>query len=89
MDDQQIPRTELIKIQEFLSDVSETNEDTEYSPSQEYIVNSIIQLVKQHGNTSITEDFDVPYIHPMITIQKWIEELKLIVKEVLQKNSLQ
>ena len=88
MEEQQIPRSELIKIQEFLSVVSETNEDTEYDPSQEYIVNSIIELVKQHGNTSITEDFDVPYIHPMITIQKWIEELKLIVKDVLQEKNL-
>jgi len=88
MEEQQIPRSELIKIQEFLSVVSETNEDTEYDPSQEYIVNSIIELVKQHGNTSITEDFDVPYIHPMITIQKWIEELKLIVNDVLREKNL-
>ena len=87
MEEQQIPRSELIKIQEFLSVVSETNEDTEYDPSQEYIVNSIIELVKQHGNTSITEDFDVPYIHPMITIQKWIEELKLIVNDVLREKN--
>jgi len=87
MEEQQIPRSELIKMQEFLSVVSETNEDTEYDPSQEYIVNSIIKLVKQHGNTSITEDFDVPYIHPMITIQKWIEELKLIVADVLQDKN--
>ena len=88
MEEQQIPRSDLIKIQEFLSVVSETNEDTEYDPSQEYIVNSIIELVKQHGNTSITEDFDVPYIHPMITIQKWIEELKLIVNDVLREKNL-
>jgi len=88
MNEQQIPRSELIKIQEFLSAVSETNEDTEYDPSQEYIVNSIIELVKQHGNTSITEDFDVPYVHPMITIQKWVEELKLIVRDVLQEKKL-
>jgi len=88
MEEQQIPRSELIKIQEFLSVVSETNEDTEYDPSQEYIVNSIIEMVKQHGNTSITEDFDVPYIHPMITIQKWIEELKLIVNDVLREKNL-
>ena len=88
MEEQQIPRSELIKIQEFLSVVSETNEDTEYDPSQEYIVNSVIELVKQHGNTSITEDFDVPYIHPMITIQKWIEELKLIVNDVLREKNL-
>ena len=88
MADPNIPRADLIKIKEFLSTVSETNEDTEYDPSQESIVNSIIDLVKQHGNTSITEDFDIPYIHPMITIQKWIEELKLIVDDILQKNDL-
>ena len=86
MKEQQISKEELVKIQEFLSHVSETNEDTEYDPSQENIVNSIITLVKDQEKTSISEDFDIPFVHPMITIQKWIEELKMIVDDMLTEK---
>ena len=78
-----ISREELLKIQNFLSEVKDTNEDTEYEPDQEYIVDAIIRLVKEQEKTSITEDFNVPYIHPMITVQKWSEELKQIVDKLL------
>ena len=83
MSEQQISKGELIKIKDFLSRVSHTNEDTQYEASQENIVNSIIALVRQQEKTSIIEDFDIPYVHPMITIQKWNEELKLIVDDLL------
>ena len=78
-----IPKYELLKVQRFLSEVKDTNEDTEYDPDQEYIVNTIIQLVKEQEKTSITEDFNVPYIHPMITVQKWSTELKDLVDKLL------
>jgi len=78
-----IPKDELLKVQRFLSEVKDTNEDTEYDPDQEYIVNTIIQLVKEQEKTSITEDFNVPYIHPMITVQKWSTELKDLVDKLL------
>lgn len=65
----------------FLQKVSEMNEDTVYDSSDEYLVNAIIDLVRDKGFTSISEDFDTPFIHPMITIQKWTEELKTIVIE--------
>ncbi|TLU96975.1 hypothetical protein FEM55_06350 [Dyadobacter sediminis] len=70
----------------FLEEVSEVNEDTEYNPSKEYLVKAIQQLVREKGLTSIDEDFETPFVHPMITIQKWVEELKTAVKETLLKN---
>ncbi|WP_141110353.1 hypothetical protein [Dyadobacter psychrophilus] len=65
----------------FLQKVSEMNEDTVYDSSDEYLVNAIIDLVKEQGHTSIAEEFDTPFLHSMITIQKWAEELKVIVIE--------
>jgi hypothetical protein len=71
----------------FLKKTAESNEDTEFDSSQEYLVEDLIRLVKENGNTSIVEDFETPYVHPMITIQKWVEELKLLVAESLRKKS--
>ena len=65
----------------FLQKVSEMNEDTVYDSSEEYLVQAIIKMVDEKGYTSISEDFNTPFIHPMITIQKWSEELKKIVRE--------
>lgn len=71
----------------FLQKVSEMNEDTVYDSSDEYLVNAIIDLVRDKGFTSISEDFNTPFIHPMITIQKWAEELKRIVIENLSEKN--
>lgn len=71
----------LPELLAFLQKVSEMNEDTAYDSSDEHLVNAIIQLVEETGHTSISEEFNTPFIHPMITIQKWNEELKVIVKE--------
>jgi len=79
---------ELLKIQDFLSGVQETNEDTEYDADQEYIVNAIIGLVTEQEKTSIKQDFDIPYIHPMITIQKWNAELKDLADKLLNTDYL-
>lgn len=65
----------------FLQKVSEMNEDTVYDSSEEYLVQAIVKMVDEKGYTSISEDFNTPFIHPMITIQKWSEELKKIVCE--------
>ncbi|MCF2494565.1 hypothetical protein [Dyadobacter chenhuakuii] len=65
----------------FLHKVSEMNEDTVYDSSEEYLVQAIVKMVDEKGYTSISEDFNTPFIHPMITIQKWSEELKEIVRE--------
>ncbi|KAA6437090.1 hypothetical protein FEM33_19455 [Dyadobacter flavalbus] len=70
----------------FLEQVSEVNEDTEYDHSKEYLVEAIKQLVKEKGLTSIDEDFETPFVHPMITVQKWVEELKTTVRETLLEN---
>lgn len=86
LNNQGITRDRLIKIQNFLTEIGETNEDTEFNPSQEAIVDSIIELVNEQGKTSIIEDFNLPYIHPMITVQKWNKELKDIVDDILNKN---
>jgi hypothetical protein len=71
----------------FLEKTAQSNEDTEFDSSEEYLVENLIGLVKENGNTSIVEDFETPYVHPMITIQKWVEELKLLVAESLQEKS--
>jgi hypothetical protein len=71
----------------FLQRVSEMNEDTAYDSLDEPIVDAIIALVREQGHTSIEEDFDQPFIHPMITIQKWVEELKVIVHDEIAGKS--
>ena len=78
-----LEKTSLEEIQAFLARIGESNESTEYSTDQEYIVNGIIELARIKGRTAIVEDFETPYIHAMITIQKWIDELKLIADEAL------
>jgi len=70
----------------FLEEVSEVNEDTEYDSSKEYLVDAIKQFVQDKALTSIQEDFQTPFVHPMITIQKWVEELKTAVKQALVEN---
>lgn len=70
----------------FLEATSEENENTEYDSSKEYLVEGIKQFVKDKELTSIQEEFETPFVHPMITIQKWVEELKTAVKEALVEN---
>ena len=86
MREHKIPKKQLLKIQEFLAEVKDYNEDTEYDPSQEELVDSIKEMVRDQGKTSINEDFEVPYVHPMITIQKWSIELKQMVDDILVKD---
>jgi len=75
----------LAEILSFLNEISEMNEDTEYDSSKEHLVNAIIDFVKTKEKTSIAEDFETPFLHPMITIQKWVEELKLLVEQSMQE----
>lgn len=76
-------KSRLAEVKAFLSKISESNESTEYSAKQEYIVEAIIDLAKAKGRNDIVEEFETPYIHHLITIQKWVEELKLITDEAL------
>ncbi|MBE9462523.1 hypothetical protein ACFP1I_10205 [Dyadobacter subterraneus] len=76
-------KSRLQEIKVFLNKIGETNESTEYSTDQEYIVQSIIELAKIKGRQAIVDDFDTAYIHHLITIQKWVEELKLIADEAI------
>ena len=88
MTDQKHFNKELLnEMLSFLDEISDTNEDTEYDSSKDYLVNAIIDLVKTKEKTSITEDFETAFLHPMITIQKWVEELKLLVKQSIQELS--
>jgi len=80
-------QTKLPEMLTFLENVSEENEDTDYDTSDEHLVNDIIALVKEQGHTSIIEDFNQPFLHPMITVQKWVAELKQIVREEIGKKS--
>ena len=73
----------LLKMYALLERTEETNEDTEYDPADDAVVEALIALVKNKEKTSISEDFETPYIHPMITVQKWAVELKQIVGEAL------
>lgn len=81
--EQNFSKDQLIELKRFLTTVSNSNEDTEFDPSQENIVETIISLVKQQQKTSIIEDFEIPYVHPMITVQKWSEELIMIINDLL------
>jgi GTPase Era involved in 16S rRNA processing len=77
----------LLKIYQFLEKTAETNEATTFDASQELMLEQLMALVKAKGKTSIAEDFATPYVHPMITVQKWVEELKLIVRDALLETS--
>ena len=78
---------ELLRLAEFLDQTAETNEDTEFDSSQDYLVEGLIRLVREKGKTSIVEDFETPYVHPMITVQKWVEELKLLVAQSFREET--
>ncbi|MCE7038860.1 hypothetical protein [Dyadobacter sp. CY312] len=76
-------QNQLVEMRNFMESVSDTNEDTRFKTSQEAIVNAIIELMNKENKTSIVEDFAVPYIHPMITIQKWNVEIKQIIDDLI------
>ena len=76
---------QLHLLRNFLEKVGDTNEDTRYSQEREPLVQLLIDLCIHLEKTSIVEDFEQPFIHPMITVQKWNEELKLIVDEQISK----
>lgn len=76
-------KSRLQEIKVFLSKIDETNESTEYSADQEYIVESIIELAKMKGRQDIVNEFETAYIHHLITIQKWVADLKRIADEAL------
>jgi hypothetical protein len=69
----------------FLEKTAENNEATSFDSVQYPIVEDLIALVKAKGKTSIAEDFETPYVHPMITVQKWVTELKGLVSETLSQ----
>lgn len=79
-------KNKLPQMLAFLQKVSEMNEDTVYDSSDDHLVSEIINLVIERGHTSILEDFNKPFVHPMITIQKWVEELKVIAIENLNEE---
>jgi hypothetical protein len=76
-------RETLLKLYAFLEKTADSNEATTFNATEDPMVEDLISLVKAQGKTSIAEDFEMPFVHPMITIQKWVEELKLIVRESL------
>lgn len=80
---QPIPLNKLMIIRDFLEKVSDTNEDTTFQTSKDPVVEAIVQIAREKQKTSIIEDFDIPYVHPMITIQKWNAELTQIVDDLI------
>lgn len=76
-------KSRLQEIKVFLDKISNTNENTEYSADQQYLVESIIELAKIKGRQDIVDEFETAYIHHLITIQKWVDELKRIADEAL------
>jgi hypothetical protein len=76
-------KSRLEEILAFLSKISSSNENTEYSADQEYLVEAIAGLARSKGRKDIVAEFETSYIHPMITIQKWVDELKFIADEAL------
>ncbi|WP_159473036.1 hypothetical protein [Dyadobacter sp. 3J3] len=80
-----INKSRLQEIKVFLNKIGETNESTEYSTDKEYIVKSIIELVKIKGRQDLVDEFEKAYIHHLITIQKWVIDLKHIADEALNE----
>lgn len=76
-------KSRLQEIKVFLDKIGNTNESTEYSADQQYIVESIIELAKFKRRQDIVDEFETAYIHHLITIQKWVDDLKLIADEAL------
>ncbi|MCF0058691.1 hypothetical protein [Dyadobacter sp. CY356] len=78
-----LSKSRLQEIKVFLNNIDASNESTEYTADQEYIVISIIELAKLKGRQDIVAEFETAYIHHLITIQKWVAELKVITDEAL------
>ncbi|MGV3601657.1 MAG: hypothetical protein ACO1N1_10660 [Dyadobacter fermentans] len=79
---------QLLAAYRFLEKVSEFNEDTEYDPADEPHIALLQALVKERNQKAIAEDFNKPFLHPMVTIQQWVEELKeLVSKELLDRQT--
>jgi hypothetical protein len=72
-----------LEIYAFLEETERTNEDTEYDVSKDPLVNALISLVNASRETAIIEDFEKPFVHPMVTIQKWVTELKQLIRAEL------
>ena len=79
----------LLQMRAFLQETADTNEDTEYDPAQEYLVEAIIELARSKNESEIVEEFETPFVHPMITIQKRVAELKDLVEAEIAKQNPQ
>lgn len=78
---------ELLQLEGLLEKVSAFNEDTEYDPDDEILIEKITKLAAESGEPAMVEDFATPYLHPMQNIQKWVEELKVIVAARLRDGA--
>jgi hypothetical protein len=77
---------QLHELKSFLEKVGNSNEDTTFSQEQEPLVQLLINLCTHLEKTSIVEDFEQAFVHPMITVQKWNTELEQIVVDEIDKS---
>lgn len=75
--------TQLLEIYHFLEKVSEFNEDTEFDPADEPKIDLLRSLVEARNQTVIAEEFNKPFLHPMVTVQQHVEALKELVRQEL------
>ncbi|WP_353720404.1 hypothetical protein [Dyadobacter sp. 676] len=75
--------TQLLDTFRFLEKVSGFNEDTEYDPADQKFIDILVTLARERNKKAIVEDFNKPFLHPMVTVQQRVEELKELVRQAL------
>jgi hypothetical protein len=70
----------LTRIHRLLEKAEATNEATEYDPANDELLDALARIAREEGETAIVEDFEKPFVHPMITVQTWVKELKQLVE---------
>lgn len=77
-------QSHLLDTFRFLEKVSGFNEDTEFDPDDQPYIDTLTQLAAEYQKAAISEDFNKPFLHPMVTVQQHTEELKELVRMALQ-----
>lgn len=73
-------KPQLLAAFRFLEKVSGSNEATEYDPADEPLIHALAGLADEKNQKAISEDFNKPFLHPMVTVQQHVEELKELVR---------
>ncbi|MCF0069190.1 hypothetical protein LZD49_01820 [Dyadobacter sp. CY261] len=81
-------KSQLLDTYHFLEKVSGFNEDTEYDPADQPHIDALRNLAESRDQKAIVEEFNKPFLHPMVTIQQHVDELKELVRlELLDRQA--